>query len=49
MYAIRSYYGLIVVSIWIGVGIVATLLNQGGVDTPMGRAAVQSATSYNFV
>ncbi len=42
--AAMVYDGLIVVSIWIGVGIVATLLNQGGVDTPMGRAAVQSAT-----
>merc|ERR1712000_392132 len=37
------YDGLILVSIWIGVAIISTAINQGGVTSPMGRAAMQSA------
>ncbi|MBV1790547.1 RDD family protein [Marinobacterium sp. D7] len=37
------YDFLILVSIWLGVAIIATAINQGAVDSPMGRAAMQSA------
>ncbi|MBR9883230.1 MAG: RDD family protein [Oceanospirillales bacterium] len=34
---------LILVAIWLGVAIIATAINQGGVVSPLGRAAMQSA------
>ncbi|GGC06158.1 RDD family protein [Marinobacterium zhoushanense] len=37
------YDFLILVSIWLGVAIIATAINQGAVDSAMGRAAMQSA------
>lgn len=37
------YDGLILVAIWLCVAIVATVLNQGGVTSPLGRATLQSA------
>lgn len=38
------YDGLILVAIWLGVALVGTLINQGGVISPFGRAAMQSAS-----
>lgn len=37
------YDSLILLAIWLAVAIVATALNQGGVTSPLGRAAEQSA------